>query len=581
MAQLDNQPENYGAGDPRAAQDALRAVTEELKRLQQDLNVQLAQDISRLRTEKSLLIEDIESLRVQYRQLQAQQMESLSQQQMVQQQRWIKQLAQVMASHLQERLLERIDEINAASVQPFASIGASPSLPQISPGKNYNEDAYRLLNSLDATLNTTFRTLEQELSSYQSALSQQLGRMHSLEKQGEMILETLVSRLISQIQVEVNGSLNRLVVYPESSGGRVLDRETPASVPPSPPSPTPPPPTTATAPQTNAFNRGLLLILFSSIIISFQNVVTRVVLREKVILGLGKLGGFISPSAGNSLLILVMRLAMVAPVMAFIVAPRIYPHTWRDIRSLLKTENRIKLYSVIGSGFFLFLSQFFIYIALGNVATGVATTIFFVYPTITILLAWAIFGDRPTFLLVLAAITIYIGGYLTIPTSGFTVQSTGNIGLGAATAAASGVAFAVYVILIKLAKMHPAPFSVVNFTTILFLSGVTLLSSSVLPGLRYNVDPTMWIPLSCGVAVMAMTTLVGYLLNNFGVPLIGPALASVVGASGPALTAIMALVLINESLVTYQVLGVILVTVWVLGISVENMKKAQAPKPAK
>jgi len=28
MAQLDNQSENYGSGDPRAAQDALRAVTE-------------------------------------------------------------------------------------------------------------------------------------------------------------------------------------------------------------------------------------------------------------------------------------------------------------------------------------------------------------------------------------------------------------------------------------------------------------------------------------------------------------------------------------------------------------------------
>ncbi len=567
MTQLDNQPENYTTGDARASQDALRAVTQELKRLQQELNQQLDQDITRLQAEKFRLIEDIDQLRGQHQQLQAQHTEYLSGQQIAQQQRWVKQLAQVLATHLQERLTERLDQITNNSAQSIAGSYNGPLLPPIAPTRNYNEDAYRLLASLDSTLSSTFRTLEQELSSYQSALSQQLGRMHSLERQGEAILETLVNRLITQIQVEVNN--NRLREYRDSQGVGLVDSRTLQPIAPS---------TTTTPPvasppgadlQSTAFTRGVILILLSSITLSFQNVVTRIILKEKTILGLVKLGGFISPSPGNSLLILVMRLALVAPIMAFILAPIIYPNTWRDIRNLANVENRSQLWSVLGSGFFLFLSQFFIYIALGNIPTGVATTIFFVYPTVTILLAWLIFADRPTFLLALATATIYIGGYLTIPN--FTAGAQGDIMLGAATAIASGISFAGYVILIKVAKMHPAPFSVVNFTTIFVLSSATL------PIFGYKINAGMWPQLCAGIVVLAVTTLVGYLLNNFGVPLIGPALAAVVGASGPAFTAIMALLFINETLVINQWLGVLLVTLWVLGISVENLKKNQPP----
>ena len=184
-------------------------------------------------------------------------------------------------------------------------------------------------------------------------------------------------------------------------------------------------------------------------------------------------------------------------------------------------------------------------------------------------------------MLILATISIYIGGFLTIPSGNFATRAGTNIALGATTAVLSGIAFAFYVILIKASKLHPIPFSVVNFSTVLFFSVITLVVGNFIPGLRFNVAPEMWFPLCMSALVLSITTLFGYLLNNFGVPMIGPALASVVGASGPALTVLMAFFLINEKLVLLQVLGVVLVTVWVLGISVENMKKASLPQPAK
>ncbi len=341
--------------------------------------------------------------------------------------------------------------------------------------------------------------------------------------------------------------------------------------------PDPASPPTTSAPVTNQHShltKGLILILTSSLLLSFQNVVTRVILSPKSLFGLFD-GIVLNSSFSNSLLILVLRCAVVLPIMAFIVAPRLHKNTWQDIKDLSKPENKTRLYSVMSSGLFLFCSQLCMYIALGSIPTGIATTIFFIYPTITILLMWAFFGDKPSLPLVFAMVTIYIGGFMTIPAAAFTPRGEGNFVLGAITAALSGVAFAGYIIMIKNAKMHPAPFTIVNFS-IIFVLGLAILLQ-----VGFEIDPARNMDLVYGTMILATTTLVGYLLQNFGVPLVGPSLASVIGASGPAVTALMALFLIDETLNLQQALGVFLVTLWVLGISVENMKKAPVPPQKK
>jgi drug/metabolite transporter (DMT)-like permease len=322
----------------------------------------------------------------------------------------------------------------------------------------------------------------------------------------------------------------------------------------------------------NHLTKGLILILTSSLLLSFQNVVTRVILSPKSLFGFFD-GVILEKSFSNSLLILVLRCIIVLPIMAFLVAPRIYKNTWDDIKSLPKPENKVRLKSVISSGLFLFVSQLCMYIALGSIPTGIATTIFFIYPTVTILLMWAFFNDKPSIFLIFAMVTIYIGGFMTIPPAAFTLKGEESFILGALTAAFSGASFAGYIIMIKNAKMHPAPFTIVNFSIILILGCL------ILPFVDYRIDPNHLKDLIYGTLILATTTLLGYLLQNFGVPLVGPSLASVIGASGPAVTAVMALVLIDETLNVYQTLGVFLVTLWVLGISVENMKKNAPPPP--
>ncbi|MFB2935951.1 EamA family transporter [Aerosakkonemataceae cyanobacterium BLCC-F154] len=549
MAQLENQRQTQGEGNPQTAEESLKLLTEQLQNIQQGLVEQLRRDVNQLESEKSRLNTEIEQMRSQYQQLQ-------SEQQTAEQRVWTQQLAQILATQLQEELRQQQLNLLAANASESSS---------------GDENSYELLAALNSTLNSTLRALQQDINSYQSNFSQQLGRMQSLEQQGEAILEALVTRLRLQLQETYRPERT-------SSVPRITPGRRPATLPgrssQQPPAvglaPTAPATPTAPSPQTANFKLGVILVLISSLMFSLQNIVVRVLLRERNIFGIFKeVGGFITPSPGNSLLILLLRMLLVAPLMAFVVAPLFYNNTWRDIKHLGQKSQFSRLLSVIGSGFCLFLSQFFIYIALGNIPTGVATTIFFVYPTVTILLSWLIFRDKPTFLLVLATVSIYIGGFLTIPS--FTSGAKGNVNLGVTTAILSGIAFAVYVVLIKVSRMHPIPFSVVNFSTILFLSAI------VLPFFGYQVKPEMWPSLLIGTLVLATTTLGGYLLNNFGVPLIGPPLASVVSASGPALTTMLAFLIIQENLQLYQILGVVLVTVWVIGISAQNLKPKTPP----
>ena len=151
---------------------------------------------------------------------------------------------------------------------------------------------------------------------------------------------------------------------------------------------------------------------------------------------------------------------------------------------------------------------------------------------------WIFFKETPGLTLVFAMITIYIGGFLTIPPANFTPRGDSNFMVGALSGAFSGIMFACYVIMIKQARMHPAPFSILSFAVV-FLLGIL-----IIPFLDYQVAEGNWPSVWIGSVCLAATTLGAYLLNNFGVPIVGPALAAVIGATGPAITTIMAFIFI-------------------------------------
>jgi drug/metabolite transporter (DMT)-like permease len=573
--------------DAQSAEEVLHSVMQELDALHENVKGQLNQDITRLQTEKNHLIEDIEDLREQYRKLQSQQMESLSGRYIQQQQLWLKQLAQVLAHNLQDLLVQRFNELSANSGNSLSSPIPSGEFPIPLPPSNYDERASELLAALDERIDRSFQMLEQDLSSYESELSVRLNNMKTLELQGEELLQNLVNRIREELESEeeyLENPFDAQDSYVEESTNSVnsvrpqLLQATPVETPREPvPQPSSAPAATAKAPSQ--VQTGLVLALSSAVVLSLFNVCLRILIKSRnprMIFGLFEVPGVVTPGFGNSLLILLMRLIVVMALMP-ILATFLYPSVWKDIRRLFQSGDRALWGKVLGSAFFLFLSQVLIYLAIGNIPAGIAITIFFIYPIVTVLGSWILFGSRPSRVGFFAIFGIAAGLILAgLPSFAAQAPGGGNVGVGVTAALASGITFAGYVLLTQMAagKLHPIPFSLVNFAAIFVFSALSLwvpLSDNFAP----QIDPNVWPGLIVGGVILGVLTLFSYLLNNFAIRYAGAALASVIGTLGPAMTALFGFIIINEKLQPVAILGMAVVTLSVAAMSVERIVAPQ------
>ncbi|MGC9525111.1 MAG: EamA family transporter [Limnospira sp.] len=559
MGKQDRQPPPSGNEDNRPAEEVLNAVIQEVETFHRNFRERLSQDVGRLQRDKDRLIEEIQRLQRQQQELQSQQFQTLSERQLAQQQVWLKQLAQVLANHLQRELIARINQLRADSDPSLVSSDPGGILPGGVEG-GLDLAPQELEAVLDTSLNQTFQSLQQELNSYQSDLSERLRTVQSLEQQFETLAETFIARLREQLDTSAKGlpSSGSQTALPPTAVAQAQPQATPA-----------PQPKPKGASQVQL---GLFLALMSALVLSLFNVCLKIILKTsdvpKQIFGIFEVEGVITPGLGNSLLILLLRMIVVMALMP-ILATILYPAVWSDIRRFLQSRDWKLVFTVVGSGFFLFLSQVCIYIAIGEIPTGIAITIFFVYPIITVLASWGLFGDRPSLIRVGAMIAILIGGILSLPN--FLGGAAGNTGVGVIAALGAGIAFAGYVLFTQIAagKLHPIPFSLVNFASIFVFCAVSLM---FLPdNLGLDVNPNLWTGIIVGGVILGVLTLLSYLLNNFAIRSAGAALASIIGTSGPALTALFAFLIIGEALTIKQIGGMGLVILGVGTMSVERM----------
>jgi drug/metabolite transporter (DMT)-like permease len=222
------------------------------------------------------------------------------------------------------------------------------------------------------------------------------------------------------------------------------------------------------------------------------------------------------------------------------------------------------------------MSQILIYKAISDIGPGVAVTLLFMYPLITVPLAWFLFGDRPTPLRGLVMFAITIGIVFTALPRINSDLALGTVSpWGVVAGLLSSAAFALYLVSMQLSfrKLHPVPVSVVQFTTIFVLTSLILIGGSFL-GLETG-EPSSYSGLYLAGLLLGGLTLLGYLFNNYGVRLMGAAQASIVASTGPVLTAILAQIITpgeKSTLQSIQWIGVLLVTLGVLALSLEKLR---------
>jgi drug/metabolite transporter (DMT)-like permease len=92
-----------------------------------------------------------------------------------------------------------------------------------------------------------------------------------------------------------------------------------------------------------------------------------------------------------------------------------------------------------------------------------------------------------------------------------------------------------------------------------------------------QLNPVYFLELVLCAFLLGVLTLLGYLLNNFGIRKIGGSRAAIIGATIPALTVIFAGFIIQETLQLEQALGVLLVTFGAVGFCFEKIRNQTKP----
>ncbi|XGW00072.1 MAG: DMT family transporter [Leptolyngbya sp. BL-A-14] len=310
---------------------------------------------------------------------------------------------------------------------------------------------------------------------------------------------------------------------------------------------------------------GFLTVLLASFFFCFQNVIVRTLFNEQTVFGVFHTGGFVAPTLPNSFLLMFMRMVLVVPLMG-VLASRLYPSTWKDIGQLRDPVQRPLLQRAIAGGTLMFLYLALLYVSMGLIPVGIAITLFFSYPVFTALFSWRLFGDRPTVFRWSVMGLVLLGSTLTLPHVSPAISHTSVIGIFMGVA--SGVAYALYTVVAQKSfeTLHPVPFTWISFLTAMVLSGVSLLfwheQGTSLP----------WLSLWIGGLFSAIVTFAGHLLNNLGIRMIGATTASMIGASNPALTVVLAWLTIQETLNAVQITGVAIVTLSVALLGRERGK---------
>ncbi|MEQ8962628.1 MAG: EamA family transporter, partial [Coleofasciculus sp. C2-GNP5-27] len=475
-------------------------------------------------------------------------------------------IAPILANQLHDLLSQRLQQLTESS--EILSVDQTVG--------HHQQTIQELVASLDDTLRTTFRTLQQDLNSYQSSISQQLSQMYSLQEQGEVILETLVNRLKAEIpppsstfeprsQIPPAAPTHLPLPPPDENGssprsdqGEIVRSAAESPLPVVPPTQLQSRPP---KPSTGKQLVGLVLVLLSLLALACENVFVNIIFNATALAGVpASVGGFWQPTLGNTLLVLWSRMLVVVPLMA-ILSRGFYPGVWRDIQQVLRSRNWGLFGTLLCSGFFLFLSKVLLYWALGIIAPGVAVIIFFIYPIVLLLLSDRF--NRWSYFIPFA--TVIAGFVLTTLPSGSGELSQFGITL----ASGAAIAFALHLMLMQnLAKqLHPMPILLLNLAIVLIVSALgVMISFPASWGVVFA--PSLSSNLVMSGLVLGGVTLISYVCNFMGIARLGAASASVLGATLPVLTALLAWILIQSPLTVPQVVGMVLVTIGVTALNI-------------
>ena len=213
------------------------------------------------------------------------------------------------------------------------------------------------------------------------------------------------------------------------------------------------------------------------------------------------------------------------------------------------------------------ITSFTLLLGYANIASGIASTINFMYPVVVALCMMLFFGERKSPANIISILISIFGVYLLASGDGLRVEG-GNTTLGLVCSIVSALSFGAYYIFMKITRADKI--EVVKFTTwIMMLSAVYFIICGLIFDGRiiFVTDWKLWLYIA-GLGLWS--TMVSNFTGVKAVRRIGPTLTSVLGALQPLTAVILGILFLDEHLGIRTVIGIAIIMVTVTFIVVHQ-----------
>lgn len=210
-------------------------------------------------------------------------------------------------------------------------------------------------------------------------------------------------------------------------------------------------------------------------------------------------------------------------------------------------------------------------IGYANIASGIASTINFMYPVIVALCMMIFYGQDRSIINVIAIVLSITGVYLMAHADGLIVPG-GNTKLGLWCSLISAFSFAAYYIVMK--RTRADKIEPVKFTTwIMLLSALYFIAGGLVTEGRITIvtDLKPWLYI---LGLSLWSTMISNFTGVKAVRRIGPTLTSILGALQPLTAVVLGVLFLDEHLGVKTITGITLILASVIMIVLHQKKKA-------
>lgn len=211
-------------------------------------------------------------------------------------------------------------------------------------------------------------------------------------------------------------------------------------------------------------------------------------------------------------------------------------------------------------------------IGYANIASGIASTINFMYPVVVALCMMLFYGEKKSAANIISIAMSIFGVYLLAHGDGLIVEG-GDTTLGLVCSIISAFSFAAYYIVMKRTKADKI--EVVKFTTwIMLMSAVYFLIGGLVTegGISLVTDSRSWLYI---LGLGLWSTMVSSFTGVKAIRRIGPTLTSILGALQPLTAVILGVIFLDEHLGAKTVLGIALILVAVTIVVIHQGKSVK------